>query len=156
MRVVPVYGGQPIDRQFRALMGGPQIVVGTPGRVLDHLRRGTLKLGQIRMVILDEADEMLNMGFLEDVEEILKEAPKERQTALFSATMPPRIAALARDYLNNPKRVSIESKHRTVEQVNQTYYEVDSLAESGSPVADSGYGISGQHHHVLSDAPGCG
>ncbi len=124
MRVVPVYGGQPIDRQFRALMGGPQIVVGTPGRVLDHLRRGTLKLGQIRMVILDEADEMLNMGFLEDVEEILKEAPKERQTALFSATMPPRIAALARDYLKNPRRVSIESKHRTVEQVNQTYYEV--------------------------------
>ncbi len=124
MRVVPVYGGQPIDRQFRALMGGPQIVVGTPGRVLDHLRRGTLKLNQVRMVVLDEADEMLNMGFLEDVEEILKEAPKERQTALFSATMPPRIAALSRDYLNNPQRVSIESKHRTVSQVAQTYYEV--------------------------------
>ncbi len=124
MRVVPVYGGQPIDRQFRALMGGPQIVVGTPGRVLDHLRRGTLKLNQIRMVVLDEADEMLNMGFLEDVEEILKEAPKERQTALFSATMPPRIVALSRDYLNNPQRVSIESKHRTVALVNQTYYEV--------------------------------
>ena len=124
LRVVPVYGGQPIDRQFRALMGGPQIVVGTPGRVLDHLRRGTLKLNQVRMVVLDEADEMLNMGFLEDVEEILKEAPKERQTALFSATMPPRIAALAREYLNNPQRVSIESKHRTVALVEQTYYEV--------------------------------
>ena len=124
MRVVPVYGGQPIDRQFRALMGGPQIVVGTPGRVLDHLRRGTLKLNQVRMVILDEADEMLNMGFLEDVEEILKEAPAGRQTALFSATMPPRIAALSRDYLNNPQRVSIESKRRTVALVEQTYYEV--------------------------------
>ena len=124
MRVVPVYGGQPIDRQFRALMGGPQIVVGTPGRVLDHLRRGTLKLNQVRMVILDEADEMLNMGFLEDVEEILKEAPATRQTALFSATMPPRIAALARDYLKDPQRVNIESKRRTVALVEQTYYEV--------------------------------
>ena len=124
LRVVPVYGGQPIDRQFRALSMGAQIVVGTPGRVLDHLRRGTLKLGKIRMVVLDEADEMLNMGFLEDVEEILKEAPKERQTALFSATMPPRIAALSRDYLKNPERVAIESKRRTVMQVEQSYYEV--------------------------------
>jgi ATP-dependent RNA helicase DeaD len=124
LRVVPIYGGQPIDRQFRALSMGAQIVVGTPGRVLDHLRRGTLKLNQVRMVVLDEADEMLNMGFLEDVEEILKEAPAERQTALFSATMPPRIAALARDYLRNPERVTIESKRRTVAQIQQTYYEV--------------------------------
>jgi ATP-dependent RNA helicase DeaD len=124
LKVVPVYGGQPIDRQFRALGQGAQIVVGTPGRVLDHLRRGTLDLSHIRMVVLDEADEMLNMGFLEDVEEILKEAPKERQTALFSATIPPRIAALARDYLRAPQRVSIESKKRTVAQITQTYYEV--------------------------------
>ena len=124
LRVVPVYGGQPIDRQFRALAMGAQIVVGTPGRVLDHLRRGTLKLGKVRMVVLDEADEMLNMGFLEDVEEILKEAPKERQTALFSATMPPRVAALSRDYLRDPQRVAIESKRRTVMLVEQSYYEV--------------------------------
>ena len=124
LRVVPVYGGQPIDRQLRALSMGAHVVVGTPGRVLDHLRRGTLDLSKIEMVVLDEADEMLNMGFLEDVEEILKSAPKERQTALFSATMPPRIAALSRDYLNNPQRVSIESKRRTVSQVKQTYYEV--------------------------------
>jgi ATP-dependent RNA helicase DeaD len=124
LRVVPVYGGQPIDRQFRALMNGPQVVVGTPGRVLDHLRRGTLKLDQIKFVVLDEADEMLNMGFIEDVEEILKDAPKERQTALFSATMPPRIAALARDYLRDPQRVAIESKKRTVAQITQTFYEV--------------------------------
>ena len=124
LRVVPVYGGQPIDRQFRALSMGAQIVVGTPGRVLDHLRRGTLKLGKVRMVVLDEADEMLNMGFLEDVEEILKEAPKERQTALFSATMPPRVVALSRDYLRDPQRVAIESKRRTVSQVEQSYYEV--------------------------------
>ncbi len=124
LKIVPVYGGQPIDRQFRSLMHGPQIVVGTPGRVLDHLRRGTLNLSQISMVVLDEADEMLNMGFLEDVEEILKSAPADRQTALFSATMPPRIAALARTYLKNAQRVTIESKHRTVDQITQKYYEV--------------------------------
>jgi ATP-dependent RNA helicase DeaD len=124
LKVVPIYGGQPIDRQFRALSQGPQIVVGTPGRVLDHLRRGTLDLSRVQVVILDEADEMLNMGFLEDVEEILKSAPAERQTALFSATMPPRIAALARDYLKEPQRVSIESKRRTVAQIAQKYYEV--------------------------------
>ncbi|HLJ55597.1 MAG TPA: DEAD/DEAH box helicase [Chthonomonadaceae bacterium] len=124
LRVVPIYGGQPIDRQLRALSMGAHVVVGTPGRVLDHLRRGTLNLARVRVVILDEADEMLNMGFLEDVEEILKAAPETRQTALFSATMPPRIAALARDYLRDPQRVSIESKRRTVAQVSQTYYEV--------------------------------
>jgi len=124
LRVLPIYGGQPIDRQLRALSMGAHVVVGTPGRVLDHLRRGTLDLAKIRVVILDEADEMLNMGFLEDVEEILKSAPDTRQTALFSATMPPRIAALARDYLKEPQRVSIESKRRTVAQVSQSYYEV--------------------------------
>jgi ATP-dependent RNA helicase DeaD len=124
LKVVPVYGGQPIDRQFRALSMGAQVVVGTPGRVLDHLRRGTLNLTRVRMVILDEADEMLNMGFIEDVEEILKDAPAQRQTALFSATMPPRIAALARTYLKEPERVSIESKRRTVALVEQKYYEV--------------------------------
>ena len=124
LRVVPVYGGQPIDRQFRALSNGAQVVVGTPGRVLDHLRRGTLKLDQVKFVVLDEADEMLNMGFLEDVEEILKDAPPERQTALFSATMPPRIAALAREHLRDPQRVTIESKKRTVAQITQTFYEV--------------------------------
>jgi len=96
LRVLPIYGGQPIDRQLRALSMGAHVVVGTPGRVLDHLRRGTLKLDRIRVVILDEADEMLNMGFLEDVEEILKSAPADRQTALFSATMPPRIATTSR------------------------------------------------------------
>ncbi len=124
LRVLPIYGGQPIDRQLRALSIGAHVVVGTPGRVLDHLRRGTLNLARIRIVILDEADEMLNMGFLEDVEEILKSAPENRQTALFSATMPPRIVALARDYLKDPQRVSIESKRRTVAQVSQSYYEV--------------------------------
>ncbi|MBC7526436.1 MAG: DEAD/DEAH box helicase [Chthonomonadaceae bacterium] len=124
IRVVAVYGGQPIDRQFRALEAGAHIVVGTPGRVLDHIRRGTLDLSDIQYVALDEADEMLQMGFIEDVEEILKSAPKQRQTALFSATMPPRIAALANETMKNPYHIKIQPKERTVARITQTYYEV--------------------------------
>lgn len=124
LRVVPVYGGQPIDRQFRALSGGAQVVVGTPGRVLDHLRRGTLTLDQVQTCVLDEADEMLALGFLEDMEEILSLLPEARQLAFFSATMPPRIEAMARRFLRNPAHVSIESRRRTVDTTSQTYYEV--------------------------------
>jgi ATP-dependent RNA helicase DeaD len=124
LRVVPIYGGQPIDRQFRALRNGAQIVVGTPGRVLDHLRRGSLSLENVSFCALDEADEMLALGFLEDIEAILAQLPEERQLAFFSATMPPRIAALMKKFLRNPQTVSIESKRRTVETVNQAYYEV--------------------------------
>src|SRR5919201_4530250 len=105
--VLPIYGGQPIDRQLRALRTGVQVVVGTPGRVMDHMRRGTLDLSGVRFLILDEADEMLDMGFIEDIEWILEEVPTERQTALFSATMPPRIAALAKRYMREPERVQI-------------------------------------------------
>jgi ATP-dependent RNA helicase DeaD len=123
-RVVPVYGGQPIDRQFRALRSGAQIVVGTPGRLLDHLRRGSLTLQHVTFCVLDEADEMLALGFLEDMETILAELPGERQLAFFSATMPPRIADLTKRFLRNPAQVSIESRKRTVETTNQTYYEV--------------------------------
>ncbi len=123
LRIVPVYGGQPIDRQFRALRAGAQVVVGTPGRVLDHLRRGTLSLAAVRICVLDEADEMLALGFLEDMEAILAELPQERQLALFSATMPQRIAHLARRFLREPERVTIESRRRTLETTNQTYYE---------------------------------
>ena len=124
VRVVPVYGGQPIDRQFRALKDGAQVVVGTPGRVLDHLKRGTLSLANLRLCVLDEADEMLALGFLEEVEAILAEMPEQRQVAFFSATMPPRIAALTQKYLRDPERVVIESTGRTVSTTNQTYYEV--------------------------------
>lgn len=124
MRVVPVYGGQPLDRQFRALRDGAQVVVGTPGRVLDHLRRGTLSLENVKICVLDEADEMLALGFLEDMETILAELPTPRQLAFFSATMPPRIAALSERFLNNPARVSIDAGKRTVDNTNQTYYEV--------------------------------
>jgi ATP-dependent RNA helicase DeaD len=125
LRVVPVYGGQPIDRQFRALAAGPQIVIGTPGRVLDHLRRASLDLSKATFCALDEADEMLAFGFIEDIETILAELPTEgRQTALFSATMPPRIAALVGKFLPNAKRVAIQPQRRTVEAITQTYYEV--------------------------------
>jgi len=124
LRVVPVYGGQPLDRQFRALRDGAQVVVGTPGRVLDHLRRGTLSLEHVQLCVLDEADEMLALGFLEDMETILAQLPEPRQLAFFSATMPPRIAALAQRFLQNPARVSIDIGKRTVETTNQTYYEV--------------------------------
>jgi ATP-dependent RNA helicase DeaD len=124
LRVVPIYGGQPIDRQFRALRNGAHIVVGTPGRVQDHMRRGSLSLQHVSFCALDEADEMLALGFLEEIELILKELPEERQLAFFSATMPPRILSLMKKFLRNPKHVSIESKQRTLDTTNQSYYEV--------------------------------
>jgi ATP-dependent RNA helicase DeaD len=107
VRVLPVYGGQPIGRQLQALERGVDVVVGTPGRVLDHIDRGTLQLGDVRTVVLDEADEMLDMGFAEDIEAILAETPAERQTVLFSATMPPRIDSIARRHLREPVRITM-------------------------------------------------
>ena len=124
LRVVPVYGGQPIDRQFRALKSGAHIVVGTPGRVLDHLRRGSIRLDAIKYAVLDEADEMMALGFTEDMEAILAELPESRQLAFFSATMAPRILAITNKFLRNPERVEIIAKQRTLETTNQTYYEV--------------------------------
>jgi ATP-dependent RNA helicase DeaD len=122
--VLPVYGGQPIDRQLRVLNRGVHVVVGTPGRLLDHIERGTLQLDHVRTVVLDEADEMLAMGFIEDIEAILKETPAERQTALFSATIPRQIAELARRYMREPQRITVEAAHMTVPQIRQVYYEV--------------------------------
>ncbi len=119
-----IYGGQPIERQLRALQHGVQVVIGTPGRVMDHIRRGTLALDRVSTVVLDEADEMLDMGFIEDVEFILEHVPSERQTGLFSATMPPRIVELARKYMRAPERVTIEKETVTVPQVRQVYYDV--------------------------------
>lgn len=107
VRVLPVYGGQPIGRQLQALQRGVDVVVGTPGRVLDHINRATLRLGEVRTVVLDEADEMLDMGFAEDIEAILAETPGDRQTVLFSATMPPRIDSIARRHLRDPVRISM-------------------------------------------------
>ena len=105
--VLPVYGGAPISQQIRTLERGAGIVVATPGRALDHIKRGTLKLGSLRMLVLDEADEMLDMGFAEDLDAILEATPKTRQTALFSATMPARILSIAQRHLNNPARVIV-------------------------------------------------
>jgi ATP-dependent RNA helicase DeaD len=124
VETLPIYGGQPYERQFRGLQRGVHIVVGTPGRVMDHMRRGTLNLDDVRFFVLDEADEMLDMGFVEDIEWILSQAPPERQTALFSATIPPRITDLSSSYLNNPARIMIAGKQMTVPQVHQSSYEV--------------------------------
>jgi ATP-dependent RNA helicase DeaD len=109
-RVLPIYGGEPIGRQLGALRRGVDIAVATPGRALDHINRGTLKLSGLEVVVLDEADEMLDMGFAEDIEEILGSTPDSRQTALFSATMPPRIGGMVRRHLHNPVRVELGSK----------------------------------------------
>jgi len=124
--VLPIYGGQPIERQLRSLKTGVQIVVGTPGRVLDHLRRGTLSLSRVRLVVLDEADQMLDMGFLPDIETILSKTPKDRQTVLFSATLPKPILAISKRFQNNPEFVEIPHKELTVPQVEQQYLEVHS------------------------------
>jgi len=121
---LPIYGGQAYDRQFRALARGVQVVVGTPGRLLDHLRRRTLDLSGVRTVVLDEADEMLNMGFIEDIEAILSELPAEHETALFSATLPTRVQRLAEQYLRNPVRVSVSQREAVGPLVRQVYYEV--------------------------------
>src|SRR5205823_4051406 len=106
-RVLPVYGGQSIQQQLRSLRRGVDVIVATPGRALDHIRRGSLSLTSVQVVILDEADEMLDMGFADDLEEILEALPAERQTALFSATIPPRIAEIAERYLKKPVRLRI-------------------------------------------------
>ena len=108
VRVLPIYGGQPIGRQIRELERGVDIVVATPGRAIDHMTRGTLQLSGLNVVVLDEADEMLDMGFADDIEQILSQAPAERQTVLFSATLPPRIARLTKKYLRNPQNIQIE------------------------------------------------
>jgi ATP-dependent RNA helicase DeaD len=122
---IPIYGGQSYERQFWGLKQGAQIVIGTPGRVMDHMRRGTLRLDTLKMVILDEADVMLNMGFREDIETILKDAPKERQTVFFSATMPRPIRDLIEKFSKEPVTVKPEQKAMTVPTVEQVYYEVD-------------------------------
>ncbi len=122
-----VYGGQPIERQLRALKAGVQIVVGTPGRVMDHMNRGTLKLENVRFLVLDEADEMLDMGFRDDIESILTQVNPDRQTALFSATMPLPIMSLSKKYLREPEYLRVENKAMMVEAVKQSYIPVRSF-----------------------------
>jgi len=147
VKPLPIYGGQPIDRQIRALRMGYQVVVGTPGRLLDHLNRGTLRLQHVKIVVLDEADEMLDMGFIEDIESILKDVPTEgRQIMLFSATMPPGIRKLAQTYMNNPRAVTVSRDELTVPLIDQVFYEaresikVDALCRI-IDIEDIGQGI---------------
>lgn len=125
--VLPIYGGASYDTQIRALKRGVQVVVGTPGRVMDHMRKGTLKLDNLKHLVLDEADEMLRMGFIDDVEWVLSQIPKKRQISLFSATMPREIAKVANTYLNKPEQVRIEVKTTTAETIRQRYWPVSGV-----------------------------
>ncbi|MGM9929558.1 MAG: DEAD/DEAH box helicase [Bacillus sp. (in: firmicutes)] len=124
VRVLAVYGGQDIDRQIRALKKKPHIIVGTPGRLLDHINRKTIKLGDVETVVLDEADEMLNMGFIEDIESILSNVPEEHQTLLFSATMPEPIRKIAERFMEEPHLVKVKAKEMTVDRIQQYYIEL--------------------------------
>jgi ATP-dependent RNA helicase DeaD len=125
--VLPVYGGQDYRGQIKALQRGVHVVVGTPGRVMDHMRRGTLKLNKLNALVLDEADEMLRMGFIDDVEWILEQTPEQRQIALFSATMPQQIRRIATKYLNNPEQITIKTKTTTVETIRQRFWPVSGV-----------------------------
>jgi ATP-dependent RNA helicase DeaD len=125
--VIPIYGGQDYRGQIRALQRGVHVVVGTPGRVMDHMRRATLKLDRLSALVLDEADEMLRMGFIEDVEWILEQTPSHRQIALFSATMPQQIRRIATKYLNAPEQITIKSKTTTVDTIRQRFWPVSGV-----------------------------
>jgi ATP-dependent RNA helicase DeaD len=125
VRELPIYGGASYERQFAGLRAGAQIIIGTPGRIIDHLERGTLKLAAVGMVVLDEADRMLDMGFAEDMERILASAPPERQTVLFSATLPPIIKRMIERFTRNPESVRITDTALTAPAIEQSYYEVD-------------------------------
>ncbi len=124
IQALPIYGGQDIQRQFRSLHKKPQIIVATPGRLMDHMERGSIKFDQVKVVVLDEADEMLNMGFVEDINKILSSVPDERQTLLFSATMPKSIRQLAETYLTEPVTISMKPTQVTMDLIEQYYIEV--------------------------------
>lgn len=127
--ILPIYGGQHIERQFQSLRKGVHIVIGTPGRIIDHLERRTLQFDSVKMLVLDEADEMLDMGFRDDIELILKNVPKERQTAFFSATMPKAFMDLTHKYQKNPHMVKIEHTKLTVPKIEQFYFEVKEISK---------------------------
>ncbi|MDZ7924277.1 MAG: DEAD/DEAH box helicase [Marinagarivorans sp.] len=127
--VLPIYGGQGYEQQIRALKRGVHVIVGTPGRVMDHMRKGTLKLDGLKHLVLDEADEMLRMGFIDDVEWVLEQTPKDRQIALFSATMPKEIARVANTYLQNPVHVKIENTTKTNLSIHQRYWAVGGISK---------------------------
>ncbi|MFC1994028.1 DEAD/DEAH box helicase, partial [Chloroflexota bacterium] len=124
-RILAVYGGQPYSQQINRLKQGVDIVVGTPGRLLDLIEKGVLDLSHVRTVVIDEADEMLSMGFIKDIESILSTTPSERQTALFSATIPPEISIMSKKYMHSPQSITIKSKHLTVDATEHRYYLVN-------------------------------
>lgn len=128
--ILPIYGGQPIDHQIKALKRGVQIIIGTPGRVMDHMDRRTLRMEGVKIIILDEADEMLDMGFREDIETIMKKIPGQRQTIFFSATMPKAILDLTKKYQSNPQFIKLVHKEMTVPNVEQFYVEVKQQAKT--------------------------
>ncbi len=127
---LPVYGGQPIQRQLFGLQRGAQVVVGTPGRTLDHIERGTLRLGNVKMVVLDEADEMLNMGFREDIQRILKGTPSNRQTVLFSATMPREVLALTKKFQRNPEMINVANEEVRTKMIEQSYFDIEASSKT--------------------------
>jgi ATP-dependent RNA helicase DeaD len=126
LKILPVYGGESINKQIRALKKGVHIVVGTPGRLIDHLKRGTLKLSETRMVVLDEADRMLDMGFIDDIKFILSRVPEDRQLSLFSATMDKSVMDICQSYMNEPEEVLVSKDEIALEQLNQYYMVVNS------------------------------
>lgn len=130
IRVVTVYGGQRYDIQLRALKQGSQVVVGTPGRILDHIRRGTLDLSELKFIVLDEADEMLRMGFIDDVETVMAELPETHQTALFSATMPEPIRRITRRFMKDPQEVKIKATERSAPDIEQSYWLVNGFRKN--------------------------
>lgn len=132
VHALAVYGGQDVERQMKKLEGIIQIVIGTPGRILDHIGRGTIDLSKIAMLVLDEADQMLHIGFLPEVTQIIAQTPSERQTMLFSATMSEQVKQLATQYMNNPIEVKIESKKRTVQQTKQLVYQTTDRAKQAT------------------------
>lgn len=125
VRELPIYGGQSYERQYRGLENGSQIIIGTPGRVMDHIERGSLRLEHIKMVILDEADRMLDMGFIDDIKTVLSKTPEDRQTVMFSATLPAPIRHLVETFTRNPVHIRIEDQALTVPAIEQVYYELD-------------------------------
>lgn len=129
-KVLPIYGGQDIGRQIRALKKNPNIIVGTPGRLLDHINRRTIRLNNVNTVVMDEADEMLNMGFIDDIESILSNVPSEHQTLLFSATMPAPIKRIAERFMTEPEHVKVKAKEMTVSNIQQFYLEVQERKNS--------------------------
>ena len=142
--VLPIYGGQEYSGQIRQLRRGVQVVVGTPGRVMDHMRKGTLKLGNLQAVVLDEADEMLRMGFIDEVSWILEQTPEKRQMALFSATMPKEVERIARKHLHDPQEISIKAKTATAETIRRSEirspgFTVGALFQSVPPAPKSRY-----------------